>query len=267
MRQSLKRIVESARFNTFITILIVFNALLVGLETYPEIRQTYGSWLIAVDLIILAFFALEIIAKLIAYRTAFFKNGWNNFDFIIVVGSLILYNSPYISVLRIFRVLRVLRTVSTIPSLRRVVTALFMAIPTITSVILLMSIIFYVYAVIGTFFYADIEPEFFGDLGLSLITLFQVFTLESWASGIFRPVFSVEPWSWLYFISFIVVSTFLMINLIVGEIVNNAQKISDEIDRETAELEGIKEDTSEIDDLRKEVGELKSMIQTLVDRK
>lgn len=267
MKESLKRIVESARFNTFITVLILINALLVGLETYPSIAENYGLWLLMLDIIILAFFTLEILAKLFVYRAKFFGNAWNNFDFIIVVGSLILYNSPFISVLRIFRVLRVLRTVSTIPSLRRVVTALFMAIPTITSVILLMSIIFYVYAVIGTFFYADIEPEYFGDLGLSLISLFQIFTLESWASGIFRPVFESEPWSWLYFISFIVVSTFLMINLIVGEIVNNAQKISDEIDKETAELEGIKEDTSEIEDLRKEVGELKRMIQTLVDRK
>ena len=138
-----------------------------------------------------------------------------------------------------------------------------MAIPTITSVILLMSIIFYVYAVIGTFFYATVEPEFFGNLGLSFITLFQVFTLESWASGVFRPIFEVVPWSWLYFVSFIVISTFLMINLIIGEIVNNAQKISEEIDAETAE---IKDDLSEIDELKHEVAELKTIIQTLVDR-
>lgn len=255
---------EGRRVTNFITILILINAILVGLETYPEFAEQYRSWLLAMDIIVLGLFTMEIAIKLFLYRASFFRNGWNNFDFIIVVGSLILYNSPYISVLRIFRVLRVLRTVTTIPSLRRVVAALFMAIPTITSVILLMSIIFYVYAVIGTFFYATVEPEFFGNLGLSFITLFQVFTLESWASGVFRPIFEVVPWSWLYFVSFIVISTFLMINLIVGEIVNNAQKISEEIDAETA---GIKDELSEIDELKNEVAELKTMVQTLVDRK
>lgn len=255
---------EGRRVTNFITILILINAILVGLETYPEFAEQYRSWLLAMDIIVLGLFTMEIAIKLFLYRASFFRNGWNNFDFIIVVGSLILYNSPYISVLRIFRVLRVLRTVTTIPSLRRVVAALFMAIPTITSVILLMSIIFYVYAVIGTFFYATVEPEFFGNLGLSFITLFQVFTLESWASGVFRPIFEVVPWSWLYFVSFIVISTFLMINLIVGEIVNNAQKISEEIDAETA---GIKDELSEIDELKNEVAELKTMVQTLIDRK
>jgi voltage-gated sodium channel len=262
--EQIKRLIEGAKFNHFITGLILVNALLVGLETYPSIENQYGSWLVTLDIIILSLFSVELLLKLMVYRTSFFKNGWNNFDFIIVVGSLILYGSSFISVLRIFRVLRVLRTITTVPSLRRIVTALFMAIPTITSVMVLMSIIFYVYAVIGTFFYAEVEPEYFGDLGLSFITLFQVFTLESWASGIFRPIFDVVPWSWLYFVSFIVIATFIMINLIVGEIVNNAQKITDEIESETNE---IKEDTSEIQQLKTEVGELKSMLQTLIDRK
>ncbi len=101
-----------------------------------------------------------------------------------------------------------------------------MAIPTISSVIILMSIIFYVYAVIGTMFFSAIAPEYFGNLQLSLLTLFQTFTLESWASGIFRPIFAESGWSWLYFVSFIIIATFIMINLIVGEIVNNAKNFS-----------------------------------------
>lgn len=264
MINQIKRLIEGAKFNHVITGLILVNALLVGLETYPRIEREYGSWLVILDIIILSLFSVELLLKLIVYRSSFFKNGWNNFDFTIVVGSLILYGSSFISVLRIFRVLRVLRTITTVPSLRRIVTALFMAIPTIASVMVLMSIIFYVYAVIGTFFYAEVEPEYFGDLGLSFLTLFQVFTLESWASGIFRPIFEIVPWSWLYFVSFIVIATFIMINLIVGEIVNNAQKISEEIESETNE---IKEDTNEIQQLKKEVGELKGMLQTLIDRK
>lgn len=185
MINKIKRLIEGAKFNHVITGLILVNALLVGLETYPRIEREYGSWLVILDIVILSLFSVELFLKLIVYRSSFFKNGWNNFDFIIVVGSLILYGSSFISVLRIFRVLRVLRTITTVPSLRRIVTALFMAIPTIASVMVLMSIIFYVYAVIGTFFYAEVEPEYFGDLGLSFLTLFQVFTLESWASGVF----------------------------------------------------------------------------------
>lgn len=138
-----------------------------------------------------------------------------------------------------------------------------MAIPTITSVIVVMSIIFYVYAVIGTVFFAAVTPEFFGNLQLSFITLFQIFTLESWASGVFRPIFAEVEWSWLYFISFIVITTFIMINLIVGEIVNNAQKISSEIEAETKE---IKDDTSEIQELKMEVKELKQLLLSYIEK-
>lgn len=134
-----------------------------------------------------------------------------------------------------------------------------MAIPTISSVLIIMTIIFYVYAILGTSFFGEISPpEYFGDIFLSFVTLFQIFTLESWASGIFRPIFIEEPLSWIYFITFIVIATFIMINLIVGEIVNNAQKISDDIEEETKE---IKEDTSEISELRKEIREIKEMLQ------
>ncbi|WP_017380729.1 ion transporter [Paenisporosarcina sp. TG-14] len=267
MKIQLKSLIESSKFTHFITTMILINAIIVGLETYPSIVREYESWFSIIDIIVLSIFTVEILLKLIIYRASFFKNGWNNFDFIIVVGSLLLYGSSFVSVLRIFRVLRVLRTITTIPTLRRIVTALFMAIPTISSVMVLMSIIFYVYAVIGTFLYAEVSPEFFGDLGLSFISLFQIFTLESWASGIFRPIFAEIPWSWIYFMTFIVIATFIMINLIVGEIVNNAQKISDEIESETKEIKEIKEDTSEIEELKKEVGDLKTMLQTLIDRK
>src|SRR5699024_5130677 len=189
-----------------------------------------------IDVIILVIFTLEVLMKIIVLKKSFFTNPWNIFDFIIVVGSLILYNTPFVSVLRIFRVLRVFRTITAVPTLRRIVAALFMAIPTISSVLLIMTIIFYVYAILGTSFYGEISPEFFGDIFLSSVTLFQIFTLESWASGIFRPIFEQEPSSWLYFISFIVVTTFIMINLIVGEIVNNAQKITDDIEEDTDDI-------------------------------
>ncbi|MFC4324306.1 ion transporter [Litchfieldia salsa] len=250
--------VNSQRFNHFITALIIFNSILIGLETYPSIYLPNKNVFFILDLIILFIFTIEIILKIFVDGKHFFKNGWNIFDFSIIAGSIILYNTPFVGVLRIFRVLRALRTITSVPSLRRIVSALFMAIPTIGSVILLMFIIFYVYAVIGTAFFSEIEPEYFGSLELTFITLFQIFTLESWASGVFRPIFAEIQWSWLYFVSFIIIATFIMINLIVGEIVNNAQKISEEVEKDTSE---IKDDTVEIKELRKEVKELKDLLK------
>ncbi|QGH33214.1 ion transporter [Gracilibacillus salitolerans] len=255
---SLRKFVMHKRFNWFITGLIILNAILIGLETFPNIYEDYHSFFLVIDIIILTIFTIEVILKMVVLKKSYFSNPWNIFDFVIVLGSLILYSTPFVSVLRIFRVLRVFRTITVIPTLRRIVSALFMAIPTISSVLLIMLIIFYVYAILGTSFYGDIAPEYFGDIFLSFVTLFQIFTLESWASGIFRPIFAEEPWSWLYFLSFIVIATFIMINLIVGEIVNNAQKITDDIEEDTDE---IKEDTSEIRELRKEIREIKEMLQ------
>jgi voltage-gated sodium channel len=260
VQSKVSALIESRLFQSFITTVIVLNAISIGLETYAFFKP-YQKVFFIVDCLFLTIFVIELSLKLFVQKQHFFKNNWNVFDFVIVAGSLILYNTNFVSVLRIFRVLRVLRTITSVPSLRRIVNALFMAIPTISSVIILMSIIFYVYAVIGTMFFSAIAPEYFGNLQLSLLTLFQTFTLESWASGIFRPIFAESGWSWLYFVSFIIIATFIMINLIVGEIVNNAQKISQEIEDETGEL---KEDTKEIKELRAEVKELKALLETYI---
>lgn len=256
--QLIRTFVMDPKFNRFITTLIVINALLIGLETFPTLYQHYYPYFIVLDIIILVIFTLEVLLKILVLKKSFFTNAWNIFDFVVVLGSLILYSTPYVSVLRIFRVLRVFRTITVIPTLRRIVTALFMAIPTISSVLLIMLIIFYVYAILGTSFYGELAPEYFGDIFLSFITLFQIFTLDSWSSGIFRQIFEEQPWAWIYFFSFVVITTFIMINLIVGEIVNNAQRITEEIEEDTEE---IKEDTSEINQLRKEIKEIKELLQ------
>lgn len=263
LRHKIGRLVSSRRFNHIITGLIIINAILIGIETYPTIYDNYRLIFITLDWLILTIFTIEIALKIFASRLEFFKNNWNNFDFIIVLGSLIFYTTPFVSVLRIFRVLRVLRAITAFPKLRRVVSALLMAIPTIMSVIVIMMIVFYVYAIIGTAFYAEVAPEYFGNLQRSFITLFQIFTLDSWASGLYRPLFSEIVSAWFYFVSFIVIATFIMINLIVGEIVNNAQKISEEIGEDTRE---IKADTSEIESLRADVQELKTMLQQMLER-
>ncbi|WP_240666603.1 ion transporter [Longirhabdus pacifica] len=247
---NLKHIVEHSIFSRFILTIIIINAIIIGLETDPDLYQSYHSLFTMIDIVFLAIFTIEIALKLIVYRGKFFADGWNILDFAIVFGSLVLYSSNFVSVLRILRVLRVLRTISAIPSLRRLVDALFMAIPAIGSVTVLMCIIFYIYAIIGATFFNEVAPEYFGNLSLSALTLFQVFTLESWASGVFRPIFAEVSWSWIYFVSFIVVSTFIILNLIVGEIVNNAQKLSEEIE----------EDNQDLHKVMKEIDELKQLM-------
>ncbi|MBA2175403.1 ion transporter [Halobacillus locisalis] len=242
----LQRIVENKWFTRFILAVILFNAVLLGLATDERIYSQYEEIFVALDIIVLVIFTIEILMKLAVYRFRFFQDGWNIFDFVIVFGTLVLYNSHFIAVLRILRVLRVLRAISVVPSLRRLVRALFMAIPAIGSVTVLMGIIFYIYAIIGTSFFSDLAPEYFGNVGLSTLTLFQVFTLESWASGVFRPIFAEVTWSWIYFVSFITISAFIILNLIVGEIVNNAQQISEHAEEESKDMEQIKQDLQEL---------------------
>lgn len=255
----LKGIVEHRLFSTGIMLLILVNAICIGLETYPELHSTYQDLFIIVDRVILTLFCIEIALKLVVYKGNYFKSGWNVMDFSIVVLSLLFINTSFVSILRIIRVLRILRTISVFPSLRRLVNALFMSIPALGSTFLLMVIVFYIYAIIGTTFFAEVTPEYFGSLELALLALFQVFTLESWASAIFRPIFLEFGWSWIYFSSFIIISAFIVANIFFGEIVNNAQKISQEMEVDNKELvnelEGIQEELANVRESNKQLQE------------
>lgn len=251
-----EHIVNHRVFSTIVISLILVNAILVGIETYPTIYNQYYFALHSLDKILLWLFTIEICLRLFAFKLKFFTNAWNWFDFIIVLSGHIFVGGQFVTVLRILRVLRVLRSISVIPSLRKLVDALLMTIPALGSILVLMSIIFYIFAVIGTIFFSKASPEYFGDLELSLLTLFQVVTLESWASGVMRPIFQQIPWSWTYFVVFILIGTFVVFNLFVGVIVSNVDRASqsDNIDEGKNNLE--------IQELRKEIAELKVMLQT-----
>lgn len=250
-------LVESKWFTNFILALILINAILIGAETYPNLYNQYTALFKMADTILLTLFSIEIILKLSVYKLDYFKSGWNLVDFSVVALSLLFMGTNFVSVLRIVRVLRVLRTITAFPSLRRMVQALFLSFPAMGSTFLLLVIIFYIYAIIGTTFFGEISPIFFGSLQDSLLTLFQVFTLEAWASEVFRPIFIEMSWSWMYFASFIIISAFVVANIFFGELLNNAQKISEEIEKETAMLEG------EFVDIEKEVLHLKEQNQQL----
>ena len=222
MRAQISELLDRPIFRQVIMGVILFNAVILGLETSGRLMARMG-WLIeTLDAICLSIFVLELALKIYAQRLRFFRDGWNLFDFVIVGMSL----SPVgagLSVLRALRILRLLRVVSVVPSLRRVVEAFIMALPGMASVFLLTGIIFYIGSVIGTKLYGPTFPEWFGTLGASLYTLFQVMTLESWSMGIVRPVMDVHPQSWLFFVPFILVTAFAVMNLVVGLIVSTMQ--------------------------------------------
>ncbi len=201
---------------------IVFNAVLLGMETSPTLMAAAGPLILALDMACLTVFVIELALKFYAQRLGFFRSGWNIFDFVIV-GISLMPGAQGFSVLRALRILRLLRVISVTPSLRRVVEGFLKALPGMGSVFLLMGMIFYIGAVMATKLFGQSFPEWFGDLGNSAYSLFQIMTLESWSMGIVRPVMEVYPAAWAFFVPFIMVTTFAVVNLLVGLIVNSMQ--------------------------------------------
>lgn len=223
-RLRLAEFIEQPRMQYGIVALILLNAAILGLETNAAIMAAWGPWLILADRLCLAVFCVELAAKFVAYRGLFWRNGWNWFDFAVVAVALAPGAGAW-SVLRSLRVLRVLRLLTVVPQLRRVVTAFLHAIPGLVGVIAVMLIFFYTAGVLATKLFGGTHPEFFGTLGGSLFSLFQIMTLESWSMGIVRPVMTVHPWAWMFFVPFIVVATFTILNLFIGIIVSTMQEL------------------------------------------
>ncbi|MFN6263007.1 MAG: ion transporter [Chromatiaceae bacterium] len=227
LRLRVKTFVELPRFGQCILALILLNAVLLGMETSAALMAQYGSTLLLLDKILLSVFVVELLLRIFAYRAAFFKDPWSLFDFAVVAIALIPASGP-LAVLRSLRVLRVLRVLSMVPSMRRVVSALLGSLPGLSSIALVLVLIYYVFAVMATKIFGAAFPEWFGSIGGSFYTLFQVMTLESWSMGIARPVMEQFPYAWLFFVPFILVATFTMLNLFIAIIVNTMQTFSEE---------------------------------------
>jgi len=221
-RARLEAFVDTAAVRNGIIAVIVLNAIVLGLETVPPVYDRFGALLVALDRACLAVFVAELLAKIVAKGRRFWRDGWNLFDFAIVAVALV-PDAGGFSVLRALRILRVLRIISVFPRLRRVVEGFVTALPGMGSVFLLMGIIFYIAAVMATKLFGASFPQWFGDLGSSGYSLFQIMTLESWSMGIVRPVMEVYPYAWAFFVPFIMVTTFAVVNLLVGLIVNSMQ--------------------------------------------
>ena len=215
-------VLESLWFQRAITAVIAVNAVTLGLETSATVMDRAGGLLVAVDRLCLALFVIELAAKLVVYRTRFHHDPWNVFDFI-VVGIALVPATGSLSVLRALRILRVLRLVSAVPSMRRVVSALLYVIPGMGSIVALLALVFYVFSVMATKLFGASFAEWFGSIGASAYSLFQVMTLESWSMGIVRPVMEVYPYAWLFFLPFILITSFTVLNLFIGIIVDAMQ--------------------------------------------
>jgi len=224
LRQRVGNWVESRPVQNFIIVLICFNAITLGLETFDVIQRHAGTALLITERVVLTIFVIEIALKLFAFDYRFFKEGWNVFDFFIVAISLMPDTGPF-SVLRALRILRVLRLVAKVGRLRMIVESLLKAIPSIGWIAFLLGLVFYIFGVMGTKLFGESFPEDFGHLGLTLFSLFQVMTLESWSEAIARPVMDEHAGAWLFFVSFILVSAFTVLNLFIGIIVNSMQSL------------------------------------------
>ena len=268
LRNRIKIIIESNITTTVITILILLNAVILGLETDDYFASKFGGILNWADKFILILFSFELFLKFYVYRIKFFHSGWNIFDLSIVIIAW-LPTSGALTVLRALRILRVLRLISVVPQLRRVVSAIGYSIPGMVSVVGVLGLIFYVASVLATKLFG-IHPdpfmqEWFGSIGASAYTLFQIMTLESWSMGVVRPTMELFPWAWAFFIPFIIITSFAVLNFFIGIIVDSMQ-IAQKDDQANNEIENSHITMKEYKLLKKQLDELVTEINLLRDK-
>jgi voltage-gated sodium channel len=260
-REKLKTFIESPVFTNAIVVLILINAVTLGMETGDKFLAKYGSALHLIDEAILGIFVLEMILKFYVYRLSFFRSGWNVFDLSIISVSLLPATGP-LAILRALRIFRVMRLFSIVPQMRLVITGLLRALPGMASVVGVIAIIFYICSVVVTKVFGRTgDPTLealFGDLGKSMFTLFQLMTLEDWVGGIAEPAMALHPWSWMIFIPFIIITSFAILNLFIGVIVEAMQNVHHEEQRRMSPDDPEKEVT--LDDLQKEIRALRDDI-------
>jgi len=261
-------VIERRSVTNAILGIIIFNAVTLGLGTSKTVQAHVGGLLDVVDNVVLVIFVVELALKLYAYGLRFFSSAWNVFDLVVVALGL-LPDRQGLSALRGLRVLRAMRLLSVIPQMRAVVQALLDALPGMGAVIVMISIVFYIFAVMATLMYGSTFPEWFGTLGRSLYSLFQIMTLESWSMGIVRPVMKVFPTAWAFFVPFIVVTAFSVLNLFIGLLVNTMQSaVEEETEAEIHKLRDlVKSETDVVDEhiveLRDEIRALRAEVTAL----
>jgi len=230
MIQLCRKIVGFKWFEKFIIALIILNAVALGLETYPVIVEGRQYIFTAINYIVLTVFVLEAVLKITASAPRFknyFGDGWNLFDFTVVVLSLIPTTGEFALIARTVRLLRVLRLITAVPELRLIIATLVRSLPGLGNVILLLMIVFYMYAIAGFYLFHEHDPFHWSSLGISLITLFRVLTLEDWTDVMYSAM-ELYPFAWIFFISFVIVAAFIVINMFIAVVINNLHKAQQE---------------------------------------
>lgn len=268
-KQNIERFIHHPTVQHVIVFLIVLNAALLGMETSPSIVAAFGNELVWLDHAILGVFILELVLLMAARGWKFFTDPWCVFDFL-VVGIAIIPATESFSVLRALRVLRVLRLINKVESMRKVVAGLLNSLPSLASVAGLTLIIFYVFSVMATNLFGQDFPELFGSMGNSAFTLFQVMTLESWSEGVARPIMEKIPYAWVFFLLFILIATFIVINLFIAVIVdslNNVESETKEIKREEASIHSeVVALRQHVEAQKQDLAELKVLLQEHLSR-
>lgn len=270
LRGKVQALVESSKFRNTIMAIIIFNAITLGLGTSDRIAGNYGDLLGVLDKVVLGIFIVEILLKFFAYRLGFFKSAWNIFDLAIVTVGL-MPTSEGLSALRGLRVIRAMRLLSAFPQMRAVVQALLDALPGMGAVVIMLLIVYYVFGVMATIIYGDTFDEWFGTVGRSVYSLFQIMTLESWSMGIVRPVMKEFPQAWSFFVPFIIITAFSVLNLFIGLLVNTMQAaVEQDTEAEFEKLRNlVREENHGVDEnvtaLREEIAALRAEIRELKD--
>ena len=257
-----QRLVDSKYFEPIIIAIIVANSLLLGMETSKTLEERFGDQMRLGNQVALSIFIVEAIIKMVAlgprsYR--YFKDGWNVFDFIVIVAALIPATGQFAIIARLVRLLRALRLISAVKELRLIINALVRSIPSVGHVMMLMGIIVYIYAIMGYHFFHVDDPQNWGSLGRAFLTLFNIITLEGW-TDVMATAMEINPYSWVYFVSFVVVGTFVVINLFIAIIINNLDEAKLERLRELEEPVTAEELLREIRTTRESLSRLEARI-------
>jgi voltage-gated sodium channel len=250
-----RRVVDSSRFQTLIISVIVINAVVLGLETYDTLDKEIGGLLNTLNGVFLGVFTVEIATRLLAYGRRpqdFFRNGWNVFDFVVVGAAYLPFVRESVTLLRLARLLRIARLLSVIPGLRIVVLGIARSLAPIGGMAALTFFVLYLYGMVGWLLYDEHDPERFGNIGRSLLTLFQVLTLEGW-NDVLDKEMEYSSWSWVYFVSFVLIGTFVVLNVVIAIIVNSMDEVrAMELERERTELVAAALSDGEADEMMQE---------------
>lgn len=267
MKDFCSRVVADKWFDRIIVFLIVVNAAILGLETSPELNAKYGGLFHFVNQFVLGVFILEAVFKITAVSPQvgkYFKNGWNIFDFSIIVLSLIPATGQFAMIARLARLLRVLRLISALPELRLIVSTLLRSIPGMANVMLLMGVIFYIYAIMGFHLFHEHDPEHWRNVGISLLTLFRIATLEDWTDVMYKGM-ELAPMAWAYFVSFVVLGTFVIINLFIAIVINNLDEAKAEKLRELRQPPGRDQIMKELQEAEDTLNRLQESLRDAFD--